>query len=305
MKLRGGRINRHRLRRLTPLVLFLGLLILTGYLAARLTWELAGANAPSAIGLSEKQPHPRPAVKSSLGEIIASAHLYGTVKGLVTSAALLNAPETNLNLTLVGIAAGAKIDSRAIIASGSSGIEKTYSVGATLPDGTQIRTILPDRVILSHNGRFETLRLPVAGTSILATHMNFGNTPLQGSDGLPATRRQRFQRGIGPPPPPRPSILRRRLKENPGEASRYLRFRPYVNQGKIRGYRIYPGADPTLFQRAGLRPGDIVTAIDGIKLDNPVGTVRALNRLRKPREAVHLQILRQGRKTTLTISPGD
>jgi len=303
VKLHSGQVK--RLRHSVPFALFLGLLMLAGYLAARLTWELAGVTAPSAAGLSEKRPYPRrQATKSSLGDLIASAHLYGSAKGLATSSALMNAPETNLNLTLVGVAAGAKIDSRAIIASGSSGIEKTYSIGATLPDGTQIRTILPDRVILSHNGRFEALRLPVTGTSILATHMNFGNPPPQKSAGLPFAHRQRFQRGIGPPPPPRPSILRHQFRKNPGEASRYIRFRRYVNQGKVRGYRIYPGADPILFQRAGLRPGDIVTAIDGIKLDSPVGAAQALSRLRKPGEAIHLKILRAGRETTLTINPG-
>jgi general secretion pathway protein C len=42
-----------------------------------------------------------------------------------------------------------------------------------------------------------------------------------------------------------------------------LRPTPYFVNGEIRGYRVYPGSDRSAFASLGLRPGDLVTEIDG------------------------------------------
>ena len=38
--------------------------------------------------------------------------------------------------------------------------------------------------------------------------------------------------------------------------------------GKLRGMRVYPGTNAQAFNRLGLRPGDLVTAINGTTLDD-------------------------------------
>lgn len=38
---------------------------------------------------------------------------------------------------------------------------------------------------------------------------------------------------------------------------------PYYVNGEIQGYRVYPGSDRHIFKSLGLRPGDLVTEIDG------------------------------------------
>ena len=43
---------------------------------------------------------------------------------------------------------------------------------------------------------------------------------------------------------------------------------PYFVNGQIQGYRIYPGSDRQEFLSLGLRPGDLVTEIDGEPLVN-------------------------------------
>ena len=43
---------------------------------------------------------------------------------------------------------------------------------------------------------------------------------------------------------------------------------PYFVNGEIQGYRLYPGKDRHQFGSLGLRPGDLVTEIDGQPLDN-------------------------------------
>jgi type II secretory pathway component PulC len=42
-----------------------------------------------------------------------------------------------------------------------------------------------------------------------------------------------------------------------------MRPTPYFVNGKIQGYRVYAGSDRQTFISLGLRPGDLVTEIDG------------------------------------------
>lgn len=42
---------------------------------------------------------------------------------------------------------------------------------------------------------------------------------------------------------------------------------PYYSNGVLQGYRVYPGSDRRTFQLLGLRPGDLVTEIDGQPLN--------------------------------------
>jgi len=47
-----------------------------------------------------------------------------------------------------------------------------------------------------------------------------------------------------------------------------MRPTPYFVNGEIKGYRVYPGSDRLRFRSLGLRPGDLVTEIDGQPLDD-------------------------------------
>ncbi|MGH8270775.1 MAG: type II secretion system protein GspC [Gammaproteobacteria bacterium] len=283
---------RARIARYAPFLLLLGLLVFCGYLAARLSWQfaapapvgtpaLAGGNAGSANAAGVGTP----------GEKIVAAHLFGTSAVPAADAAARNAPETSLDLALVGVAADSN-DARsyAIITNGSSRDGNTYPVGSTLPGGALIRQILPDRVIIAHQGRLETLRLPTAGTSILAAPADFGaDTPAQtGQQAAPFI----------------PPDVRREIEQHPKSLSDYMRMRPYSVKGQVQGYRVYPGKNPELFRKAGLLPGDIVTSVNGVTLDNPVNTVKAMGELRKAQGPVRLGVLRQGHETSVTINPG-
>lgn len=280
-----------------PFFSFLGLAVLAGYLAANLTGELMRPSSLVTAGNATPSVHTTAAKSDALGNLIAAAHLFGTSTSR-SQTALTNAPETHLNLTLVGIAAGLKRNSRAIIASGPSGLEKTYAVGASLPDGAVIRAILARQVVLDHNGHLESLRLPNPGTSILATHMTFSSTPSvhsphnsdsqQGNSLLPAQL----------------STVRTRIESHPKDAYKYIRMQRYAPKGKLEGFRVYPGKDPMFFEQSGLRSGEIVTGIGGISLSSPVDIAKALNKLRKSHSTITLQVLRNGHPSTVQINTG-
>lgn len=278
-------VSRELRGRRVPFALFLGLLVLAAYLSARLTWRLA-APATSAAGVTAAAAATAAPQAQARAAQIAAAHLFGTAPEQQQPTAQ-NAPETSLDLTLLGVAAGTNgAPSRAIIVSGGS-VQNTYPVGATLPGGAVIRAILPDRVVLAHNGRLENLRLPVAGTSLLAANMSFaaGTTPAPAS--LSAAQ------------------VRRQLEQHPQRLSEFMRLRPQVHNGRLRGYRVFPGQYPELFRQTGLQPGDIVIRVDGINLDNPRDSMRAITRLHAAHGPVDLVVVRHGKPVHLTVSvPG-
>jgi len=49
-----------------------------------------------------------------------------------------------------------------------------------------------------------------------------------------------------------------------------------VADGKLSGYRLSPGADPALFVKAGLKAGDVLLAVNGVKLESEAQAVKLL-----------------------------
>lgn len=66
----------------------------------------------------------------------------------------------------------------------------------------------------------------------------------------------------------------------------------------IHGYRISTRTSPTLMHRLGLRPGDIVAAVNGRVLDNASDGIRAFHAI-NPGESLKLRVYRDGRFVTL------
>jgi general secretion pathway protein C len=149
-------------------------------------------------------------------------------------------------------------------------------------------------VVIAYDGRLESLSLPQPGTSILAANMHFGNSSSNGS-GVRIAPRPR-QSGL-----PFSFQLRQQIEKQPQTLSHYLRMRPYSANGKLEGYRVYPGSQPELFERSGLQPGDVITRINGIALDSGLGTMKAMAQLRHMQGTVQLNVRRHGQPVHLTL----
>jgi general secretion pathway protein C len=222
-------------------------------------------------------------------EQIAAANLFGQRQA--TAEAPLDAPDTALNLVLKGILSyGDETSSRALIAD-ASGKEKPYSVGDDIPGGAILKAIHADRVILERNGRFETLRLDrskssSAGSSAPASASTVrGNTTVTTKSGEATTLAE----------------LRNELLREPGKASQYVRLQPVYSEGKLQGYRIYPGANRTLFQSVGLRAGELVTSVNGVPLDDAAKALQLMGNLRDVSE-LSLVLERGGETRTINLN---
>lgn len=178
---------------------------------------------------------------------VIDAHLFGATP-LATAG---NAPPTTMSLVLTGVIAvkGHPDDGQAIIGANVADA-KVYTVGASIPGGAHLHAVYDDRVLLERNGGLETLMLP--------------RTELDGVAYAPvAATRTPLAQG------------------NPDVLAGLLRVQPVFTQGKLSGYRIFPGGPrgTQAFTQLGLRPGDMITAINGTTLDDPGRALEILQTL--------------------------
>lgn len=283
-----------RYGRLLPHLASLALVVVIAKLAAELVWALV----PTPEGAVWQPPpvttQPQVAARGGIDlTAISNAHLFGqyTAPAAPALADLAAAPDTQLALTLLGILSNGRDDkdkgSRALIAA-QGGEEKPYSVGDDVSRGVELTAIFPDRVILSRNGRLETLRLDKESTGSLI------GSPIS------AVQQQPVNLDNGNAAESLAQI-RSELLNDPSKVADYIRVQPVNSGSGLSGYRIYPGRDRTVFAAAGLRPGDIVTAVNGTALNDPGRSLQLLNELSQSSQ-INLTVDRGGQPQNFSIN---
>ncbi len=274
-----------RYGRQLPSVMLALLTVLVAATLAQAIWLLLPAPESAAW-----RPMPAPAPTASLDNrrtdvaAIVAAHLFGIYQPVaISTQAAREAPDTPLNLTLMGIFAGTSEDfSRALIGQ-QGGDEQPYSVGDRITPGVVLQKIMTDRVILLRDGRLETLRLEKdrPSTAEAPTPIETASADTTGTQDLVKIRDE---------------ILR-----DPAKASEYVRVQPANQNGQLRGYRIYPGRDRAAFTGAGLRPGDLVTSVNGVELNDAGRALQLLGQLAQS-PTLNMTVERGGQTQTINLN---
>jgi general secretion pathway protein C len=267
------------------------LVIALAFAVARLTWSLVPV-PEAARWQPPPAPPPAPVAQRPGGngvDAIVGAHLFGQYVAPEQAKVIPgNAPDTRLPLTLMGILAGRNDESLALISS-TPGDEKPYAIGDDVSPGVTIKEIYPDRVILARGSAFETLRLDKDQPSNSPAYLSPTATP------------DEDESGDAEPASTQLGQIRSMVMTDPSKAAEFIRVQPANAGGSLHGYRIYPGRDRTLFNEAGLRPGDLVTAVNGIQLDDTQKALQMLNDLSHASD-VTLTLERGGQVQTVTVS---
>jgi general secretion pathway protein C len=192
----------------------------------------------------------------------------------------LPAVNTALDLRLEGVVlAGAAANSRAMIASGER--QGTYRTGDTLPAGTNVllSAIARDHVVIDNRGQREVLWL-------------FGGEAAA-PVAAPATP------GLALPPGTDQRVLKTAAR-----LAEIISVTPAHENGRLIGYRLSPGARLKEFVLLGFETSDIVTAVNGIAL-NDVANLPQLYSLMDGATEVSFSLLRGGAPLSLkvTLSP--
>jgi general secretion pathway protein C len=245
-----------------------------GVQAAMIVTDLAGvdrAPSPGMMAASRVQRTPLDIAA------VTNTHLFGVAPVAAGTGNGANAPQTSMPLVLTGvIAANDPRDGLAILGP-SVAATKVYAVGDNIPGGARLHSVLSDHVLLERDGHLEALALP---------HQLAGNSPPPSISAAPTA--------------PVLDRMRELVSRDPGIIADIMRPEPVFAGGKQQGFRVYPGRDREAFVRLGLRPGDLVTAIDGTPLDDPSRGEQILSTLGASAEA-HVTILRNGQQQNLTL----
>lgn len=268
--------------------LLLGVWVL--YRLAVVVWQVVPAPPlPGAV----LEPAAPPTVAAALGQgvdisTVVNWHLFGTPgeTGAPTDPVPIDAPETRLNLVLRGVLSSGDSKSAYAIIAKPNGKENFFRIGSALPGGAELVEIHPDRIILKRAGQHETLRLP-----------------RDGLEGEAATRARSPGAASAGPADTAGELLadyRQRMAENPQSLLDLARPVPYNDASGFAGFRLFPGNNPALFGQLGLRPGDLVKAVNGIVLDSAMRGVEAMQSLAEARQ-VNLRIERAGQEIDLSV----
>lgn len=295
-------------KKITQAVIFL-LLSYIAYLFAQFTWLAIPQEKNAAVLKASGSKSTQVSTSKQLNvNAIEALNLFGAFSQQevekVEELVIEDAPETRLKLTLTGaVASSDKATSAAIIE--SAGKQETYSIGENIK-GTRavLEKVFNDRVLLKVSGRLETLM--IEGVDF--------NKNVQAIK--PASKQQRTTKKAPSKRFSSPNIvdqrnnkaltqstksLRKDLDDDPGKITDYLKISPKRENGKISGYRLMPGKDPTFFESAGLKNGDVAIQMNGFDLTEPREAAQALQSLKEERE-VSLLLDRNSEITEILFS---
>ncbi|HTV97955.1 MAG TPA: type II secretion system protein GspC [Steroidobacteraceae bacterium] len=215
-------------------------------------------------------------------QAVAAAHLFGVAVADPATQDPNNAPLSSANLVLAGTIA-TQDPKRGIAIISDGGPSKVFSVGDNV-NGASLYSVYLDHVILDRGGNLETLRLPRLLTAA--------------GGRMPARRGGADTRTVEAV-----NNIRRMVQQDPGLLDQVMRTVPsYDNAaGKLRGFRAYPGRNRAIFNKLGLKPGDLVTAINGQPLDDPQRSQEVFNTIQSS-NSVTVTIERGGETQDISLN---
>jgi len=281
-----------QINRRLAMIASLLLIIACAWLLVEITWMLFPQGEQSTMPVAQRtKPLINNQAQQNNFKQLTSANVFG-VSEKASVQQQTKAPETKLNLTLKGVLAATPMEmASAIIAQGKNGKEDIYGIGDKMPGGVIIKEIHPEYVVLERSGRLETLKLQKAS----------------GVDGFGSSNRSNLQAGRSSNSYSRGSPaaalkdIRSNILKNPTSFGEYALPVVVKENGKQIGYRLKPQQKGQMLSELGIQNGDVITQINGVKLDNQKNGISAL---RKLSTATNLNIVvkRNGAEVPLNIS---
>lgn len=274
--------------RVLPPFVNLLLVVLIAWQLAKIIWMLVPG---SAVGGAVTPPDTIPTQSPTSGDsldvtAIANSHIFGVADDETSAPAPVVAPDDDLadtrlvNLTLNGtVASEIPRYSIAIISDGGKD-QEVYIIGDSVGNNTTLHAIYPDRVVLNEKGVLTNLKLP----------REFKDAPVSNMRRESVATRQIDDS----------QSIQAVVTQNLTKLTDVIRPTPYRVGGEQVGFRVYPGRDRKQFAALGLKPGDIITDIDGQTLSDASQAMQIFQSLGTAEE-VTVSLDRDGQIETLTL----
>jgi general secretion pathway protein C len=193
-----------------------------------------------------------------------------------------------LNARLLGTAPGEGVDSFAILEDGTSRKQELFRVGDRFQDRTLAR-VAWDHVVLRAGEREEILKLAEPSSRPAPAAAPAGDAVPDGS-GIRALSETTYQ------------IDRAEVDkamENLNQIFTQVRAVPHFQDGKAAGFRLFAIRRDSIFEKLGLKNGDIVSRINGNELADPARAMSLLQELRGE-GSVSVEVTRNRAPTTMS-----
>lgn len=179
-----------------------------------------------------------------------------------------NAIVSARTLSLVGTRAEIVSERSSAIIADADGKQTSYLVGEMIEPGVRLASVTFDAV---------TLATPT-GEEMLFLDQSSGGTPVT---------------------PEAVDTVRPPVVGGSEKLADAVSAEPHQTAGRLDGFSLQPRGDGAAFRRAGLQPGDVVTAVDGVAITG-IGDNEGLMR-RIGSTGTRLTLQRRGRPVTITI----
>jgi general secretion pathway protein C len=284
--------NPEKLRQLQnrlPAIISLVLIIACAHVLSQITWMLVAEPDTTQPPATTSKPVKAANKNNRQQEFrqLTNAHIFGAAGQTQTSSS--KAPETKLNLVLKGVLAATPMKmASAIISQGKGGKEEIYGIGDKLSGGVKIEEIHADYVVLLRSGRHETLRMPTDSEVFKVDRAGGAKKKSHGRSARGATPGGTLKN------------IRKEIMKNPTSFAEYALPVIVKEGGKQIGYRLQPQKKGDMLREMGLEPNDVITSINGIKLDQPQNGIGALQKL-STASNINLIVKRNGAEVPINI----
>jgi general secretion pathway protein C len=192
---------------------------------------------------------------------------------------------SELKARLLGTAPGAGMSSFAIIESDTDKVQQLYRVGDKLHDRT-LASVEWDRVTLRSERGDEVLRIVEPSGAPSQAQVPSGPSVggvLQRSDTDFVVDRSEIDRAM----------------ENLNQLFTQMRAVPHFQDGKAAGFRLFAIKQDSVFEKLGLKNGDVISRINGNELTDPARAMSLIQELRAEGR-ITVDVSRNRLPTTLT-----
>lgn len=294
------------------------LLALAAYAAAGIAGTaLAARFIPSSEVALIEPPPPPPLEKAKAATHYALIHqrdIFNSVKAPEAVATPKPAEKTQLKVKLWGVAVrGAR--SHCVIEDQSARPpqQQLFKIGDIVSGTAKVKAIEWDKVILDHDGVEEILELKpdpgahaaaAVASTLGATTNNMGSAAAPGAAnagkaGLPGSDIAVTVVGDNQYEIPKAEVDK--AFENLGQLFTQMRAVPHFEGGKAVGFRLFAIRSGSLFDKIGLRNGDIVKRINEIEMNDPSKALAMLEQLRNER-SLSVDVTRNRQDQTLSYN---
>lgn len=241
-------------------------------------------------------------------QAVVNAELFGSTDVVIEEEPEeISAPVTRLNLKLRGVYASEEDFASAMIEHNRK--QDVYRTGSSLPgaSGLTLYRVLADRVIMSRNGKYETLFIEDFDGSTPSSNTQFRPRSVANQTQpavIPAASSLNEQNVVDLTNNAQVTAQLQELRENiddPSALSDVVTMTPVNNDQGFQGFRLAPGKNRRLFGAMGLRRNDIVTEVNGISMTDASSALTVLDQLQTA-EQINLTVQRGNREVIIKIS---